>query len=425
VTEPFLALSRGTQQSQGLTDMCFVVVPHPLGMIPAAEVNAKIEKAFNEIVTAATQWKASETVTVEQEKPYPAKRVKFTGTYAELNSMFFNRKWAIGLPIIPPTPDKVEAMLKGAKHKPDEVVWVVPPRQGMLTVELVAALGVMAGAKPEHMPLLLATIEAFKKPETNWRGTSTTTAPTVPIIIISGPILDKLGITSGTGVSGAEQPVTNALGYFINLVGDIVGGSMPPELDKSTHGTSADLVAMVFAENAKANPWKQTYAEEQGFKPTDSVVTVYTAYLGGSNIDHNNTTGKGVLNGMIPGILGSPSGIGSCFADYNKPNTVDNSVGFTVLFLCPEHADTIARDFPTKQQVKEYLTRETVQPLKFYSPQRCVPPKDLKVDENTLLPRYINPESIKIVVTGGPGKQSQIWSPFPQLLRTTSVLVEE
>jgi len=405
--------------------MCFAVVPHPLGMIPAEEVNAKIDKAFDDIVVAATQWKPSQTVAIEQAKPYPAKHVKFQGTYADLNQMFYNRKWAIGLPIIPPTPEKVAEMLKGTTRKPEEVVWVVPPRQGMLTVELVAALGVMAGSKPEHMPLLLATLEAFQHPDVSWRGTSTTTAPTVPIIILSGPIVEKLGITSGTGVSGAEQPVTNALGYFLNLVGDVVGGSMPPDMDKSTHGTSSDLVATVFAENVKDNPWKQTYAEEQGFKPTDSVVTVFTAYLGGSNIDHNNVTGKGVLNTMVPGILGSPSGIGSCFADYNKPYTVDNSTIFSFLFLCPEHAATIFRDFPTKGQVKEYMVKETVQAFKYYSPERCVPPKDMVVDENTLLPRYKFPESIKIVVTGGPGKQSQIWSPFTQVLRPVSVLVKE
>lgn len=405
--------------------MCFAVVPHPVGMIPAEEVKAKVDKAFNDIVAAATQWKPSQAADVAQNKPYPAKRIKFEGTYAELNKLFFNRKWSLSLPIIPPTPEKVAEMLKGTTHKPDEVLWVVPPRQGMLTVELAAALGVMAGCKPEHMPLMLATIEAFKHPDVSWRGTSTTTAPTVPMIIISGPIIEKLGINPYTGTAGAEQPVTNALGYFINLVGDVVGGSIPPDFDKSTHGTSADIVAMVFAENDRDNPWKQSYAAEQGFKPTDSVVTVFTAYLGGSNIDHNSNTGKSLLNTLALGILGSPSGIGSCFADYNKPYTVDNSVLFTFLYLCPEHADTIFREFPTKQAAKDYLLKVTKMPKMYYAPERCVPPKDMAVDENTLLPRYTSTDSIKIVVTGGPGKQSQIWSPFTQVLKPVSVLVKE
>ena len=398
-------------------------------MIPVEEVKAKIDKAFPDIVAAATQWKATTAVASAAVKPYPAEHISFKGSYADLNKMFFDRKWSLGLPIIPPTPDKVAEMLKGTSHKPEEVLWVVPPRQGMLTVELTAALGVMAGCKPEHMPLMLAVIEAFKDPDATWRSITTTTAPTVPIVIISGPIIDKLGLNPGTGTAGAEQPVTNALGYFLNLVADVVGGSMPPNWDKSTHGTSADMVAMVFTENAKGNPWKQTYAEEAGFKPTDSVVTVFGAYLGGCNVDHNSNTGKSLLNTLSSGILGNSSGICGCLSDYKGGHQTEyekNGVVFTFLFLCPEHADTIARDFPTKQAVKDYIVKTAVQPFKFYSPGRCLPPPEFgPVTEDTLVPRFKSPDSIKLVVTGGAGKQSQIWAPFPMVVHPVSVLVKD
>ena len=99
--------------------------------------------------------------------------------------------------------------------------------------------------------------------------------------------------------------MTNALGYFVNLVGDVVGGSVPPNFDKSTHGSSADLVAMVFTENAKENPWKTTYAEEAGFKPSDSIVTHFSAYLGNANIDHDSKTGQRLLTTLSTGLLGS------------------------------------------------------------------------------------------------------------------------
>ena len=227
VTDQFVTLARGTQKSQGLTDMCFVTVPHPIGMLPKEQVDAKVDAAFGDIVKAATQWQPVKEKEAAQESPYPAKTFKFTGTYADVNKLFAKRKWSLSLPIIPPTVDRVREMLKGTKHAPSEVLWVVPPRQGMLTVELVAVLGVMAGAQPEHMPLLLATIDAMKAPEAAWRGTSTTTAPTSPLIVISGPIVEKLKLNAGTGTAGGENPVTNALGYFVNLVGDVVGGSVP------------------------------------------------------------------------------------------------------------------------------------------------------------------------------------------------------
>ena len=145
VTDQFVTLARGTQKSQGLTDMSFVVVPHPIGMLPKAEVEAKLDKAFDDIIKASINWAPSKENAAKQAAPYPAKTFKFTGTYADVNAMFAKRKWSLSLPIVPPTVDKVAEMLKGTKRDPSEVVWVVPPRNGMLTVELVATLGVMAG----------------------------------------------------------------------------------------------------------------------------------------------------------------------------------------------------------------------------------------------------------------------------------------
>ncbi len=419
VTDQFMTLARGTQKSQGLTDMCYVEVPHPIGMIPKADVETKADKAFNDIVKASISWKAGKGDMGAAVKPYPAKRMKFKGSYAEVNELFLKRKWSLGIPIVPPTPEKVAEMLKGTKRDPAEVLWVVPPREGILTVELVAALGVMAGAKPEHMPLLIATVEAFKHPDVSWRGTTTTTAYTVPFILISGPVVQKLGINAGTGVSGPLNAAPNAVGYFINLVGDIVGGSVAPEFDKSTHGGSSDFVAQVFVENDAQNPWGQSYAEEVGFKKTDSVVTVFGSYLGGANVDHDSLTGKPLLNTLALSILGNASGVTSCFADYDKPYTKNNSCVFTFIILCPEHAAQIQKDFPNKQDVKKYLIETAKMPLHLYAPQRCVPPANTPAD--ALLPRYIKPESIKFAVSGGAGKQSQIWTAFTQSIKPVSV----
>ena len=128
VTDQFVTLARGTQKSQGLTDMCFVTVPHPIGMLPKEQVDAKVDAAFGDIVKAATQWQPVKEKEAAQESPYPAKTFKFTGTYADVNKLFAKRKWSLSLPIIPPTVDRVREMLKGTKRAPSEVLWVVPPR---------------------------------------------------------------------------------------------------------------------------------------------------------------------------------------------------------------------------------------------------------------------------------------------------------
>ena len=415
--------------------MCFVTVPHPLGMISKEEVNAKVDAAFDDIVKAATAWTPAKEKQDAQVKPYPAKRFKFSGTYADVNDMFQKRKWSLSLPIVPPTVDKVAAMLKGTKRNPAEVLWVVPPRQGMLTVELVAALGVMAGAKPEHMPLLIATVEAMADPVAAWRGPTTTTAATVPVFFISGPIIEKLKLNPGTGTAGGENPVTNALGYFVNLVGDVVGGSVPPNFDKSTQGSSFDLVANVICENAKETPWDKTFAEEQGFTRDDSVVTISTSYLANANIDHDSVASEDLLNTFSAGIAGSASGIASCLtvtvpdekSPYNKPLSAwSNSVSYAVLVISPEHAATMYRDMKSKDAIRDYLVKNTVLPYKFYTKATCVPPEAFgPYDANTLIPRFTQRESIKMIVSGGPGKQSQFWVPFPQVLKPVSAKIAE
>jgi hypothetical protein len=406
--------------------MAFVEVPHPMAMIALEEIRAKAAQSFSDILRMAIEWKASEVEKKRREKPpYPAERGTFRGTYADLNQMFFKKGWSLGLPIIPPTPKAVKAMLKKTSRKPEEVVWIVPPRMGKLTVELVAVIGVMSGCKPEHMPLLLAIVKALSHPDYDWRGSTTTTAPTAPVIIVNGPILDKLGIAYSTGVLGGQQPVNIALGYFINLVGDVVGGAIPPDLDKSTLGSRGDLVALVLGENEKANPWKQSYAVEHGFKPTDDVITAFSSYPGTNNTDHFSVKGEDLLNTMSLGVAAVACGFTACLTQYDKPSTFGNEVKYVFLFLGPEHADTIYNDFPTKRAVQEYLIRNAVAPYKTYAPGLCKPSKEFgPYKEDSMIPRFTQPESIHIVVTGGPGKQSQIWPTFPTCQRPTSVLIE-
>ncbi len=247
--------------------------------------------------------------------------------------------------------------------------------------------------------------------------------------------LEKLKLNAGTGTAGGENPVTNALGYFVNLVGDVVGGSVPPNFDKSTQGSSFDLVANVICENAKETPWDKTFAEEQGFTRDDSVVTISTSYLANANIDHDSVASEDLLNTFSAGIAGSASGIASCLtvtvpdekSPYNKPLSAwSNSVSYAVLVISPEHAATMYRDMKSKDAIRDYLVKNTVLPYKFYTKATCVPPEAFgPYDANTLIPRFTQRESIKMIVSGGPGKQSQFWVPFPQVLKPVSAKIAE
>jgi hypothetical protein len=408
VTNEFIPLAKSSMESIGLADMAFVIVPHPMGMIPKEEVRVKADKTFPDIMKAATQWKPERTkIPGLGASPYPLEVVKLKGTVQDVTKMFYSKNWSIGLPFTPPTTEAVQAMLKGTSHKPSEVVWDgIPPRMGVVTVELVAANGVMAGCKPEHMPLLLSVVEAMKVAG-NWRALTTTTYPTAPLLIISGPVVNDLGIAYELGASGPEKPVNMCVGYFTNLVGDVAGGSRPPGGDMSTHGWVANTIATVVGENVDGNPWRESYAVEKGFKPTDNVVI----YAGGpppvAMNDHASIEPKDLANVMV----GSMSGINSCMS------------GGGIWMMSPEHAITLTSKGWSKKQVKEYLWEKSGRPLWQQPPMiegkcvttSCCPPEEFikkvgPLKPDTMIPVGPDPDSIQLMVVGGAGKQSLWWS---------------
>jgi hypothetical protein len=396
-------------ESFGGADMAIVVVPHPLGMIPREQVISKADAAFPEILKAATQWRPQRTkIPGLGMAPYPLEVINFKGTYAEVNKMFFEKRWSLGLPIVPPTKEAVQAMVKGTSHKPDEVVWDgIEPRMGVITVELVAANAVMAGCSPEHMPLLLAIVEAMKNPKTMWRSATTTTFPTAPLVIVSGPIVKELGIAYGTGAFGPEYPVNLCIGHFTNLIGDVAGGSRPPGGDMTTQGWTANTIGMVAGENANDSPWRQTFAEEKGFKPTDNVVI----FAGGPPPINQNDHASSEPRDLAEVMAYTMNAVGSsrCF-------------GSGMWLLGPEHAETLASQGWTKKDVKEFLWKTARAPFWAQPPMAagkcatttCCPenfPKDFgPVTPDTMIPAVLNPDSIELIVVGGPGKQSMWWT---------------
>lgn len=401
-TTEFLGLSKNTALSQGAADMCFLVVAHPMGMIPLGDIQKKAKDAFPEILKAATEWKPVAKLP-PMKPPYPAERFTFKGTVEDLNKFFFEKGWSLGLPIIPPTPERVAKMLKGTSHKPDEVVWIVPPRMGALTVELVAVHAVMAGCKPEYLPVILAAIEAMSEPIYNWRGATTTTGTVGPMLLINGPIVKELGIAYGQGAAAGGYHPNVSIGYTINLIGDIIGGSKSPEVDKSTFGSPADIVAWVFGENEDANPW-ESYAVEHGFKPTDNVITMKNVYPTIDMPDHSSSTPEAHMTWWKHRVtpLGSPL----CL----KP-------GEFFFVLAPEQARMLAKAGWTKDKFRKTLWKEARAPLSTWGTgtEMCgigpVPKEFSPATPDTLIPITLTPEEIEIVVAGGSGKHSQVFTP--------------
>ncbi len=402
-----------------MAEQSWVVYPHPMGMIKLEEIRAKADSMFPTLLKAAIQWKPTGAKLASAKPVYPAEIIDFKGTEADVLDLYFKNGWSSGVPIIPPTPERVAAMLKGTSHKPDEVVGYMAPRMGAVTVELVATHAVMAGCKPEHMPVLLSIAEILVRPE--YRGPTTTTNPTAPFVIVNGPIRDKLGISYGTGAAGGFYRPNVCMGLVTNSLGDVIGGSKPPDVDKATLGWPGNIIAYVIGENEEQNPWGPLHVE-RGFKKDEDVVTIIHTEIPDNHDDHNSSKGIDLLR----------------FMAFDMKRIGQNSRWFcdcdVIQVLSPEHAATIFNDgYKTKDQVRQYLWENAVNPIYAFEENGKGNARNIEAASKllgkpatpeTLVPMIKEPARIQIVVSGGAGKHSQYVSNFGgQTPRLVSVAV--
>ena len=183
-----------------------------------------------------------------------ARRVEIAQHEDEIEAMYA-RGWSDGLPLVPPTEQRVLAMLEGTTRAPDEVVATVPPDLVPCTVEKVAVNAVMAGCKPEYLPVVLAAVEAACTDEFNMHGLLATTMPAGPVIIVNGPIRREIGMNTGINVFGQGNRANSSIGRALQLVVRNLGGGRPGEVDRATHGNPGKL-GFCFAEDEEGSPWE-------------------------------------------------------------------------------------------------------------------------------------------------------------------------
>jgi hypothetical protein len=409
-TTELVGLARDTSVGDGAPDISFVVIPHPVAGISEQELRAKADRLFPELLTAATSWKPTGTTIPSQKSPYPAEVFTFTGTVSDINNLFLSKGWALGLPIVPPTSERVASMLNGTMRKPDEVLGQILPRMGAVTVEIVAVHAVMAGCKPEYMPALIATVEAMLSADANWGAINTTTGTVGWLIVFNGPIVKEIGIATDTGASGKMHHANASIGYAVNLISAAVGGSAPPKVDKSSFGGPADYVAWILGENEGKLPkgWEPLHVS-RGFQKGDSVVTVFGAYPPVDLTDHWSKTVSDNLDALRS--LATPR------IDSGGPCRPDKARNDYFLILGPEHAALAQQADMNKEQYRKAFWETARQPISWY-PKACINMPDvekyygIKPTLETLLPITDKPEHINIMVGGGAGRHSLFFAPF-------------
>jgi hypothetical protein len=319
--------------------------------------------------------------------------------FAEINDLFYKRGWSDGLPIVPPTKERVEAMLKGSDLSGGFLIATLDPMGGEATVEKIAVNAVMAGCRPEHMSVLIAAVEAVAAPEFNLRGLATTTNPDTPMIIISGPVAKDLDINAGSNALGRGWRANATISRALHLIVQNIGGSWPGITDMSVLGHPGEF-SMMLAENEEANPWSPMRME-LGYPKMANVVTVLGAE-GTQSILGLSHDSEGYLKLVADNLAGM-----------DRP-----SRSVVLLIIAQDTAKMLARDEWTKEKIVRYIQDNARIPFSKYKKKFIdtglarllggVPSWVFETkDPNALVPVPVI-DQLLVLVAGGPGEKSMI-----------------
>jgi len=306
---------------------------------------------------------------------------------------WFERGVTDGLPVIPPSRARVDAMLAATERPRDELVAQVPPNFGRATVEKLAVNAVMAGCRPEYFPVVLAVVEAACDPVFTLHGQSGTTNAASPLIIINGPIRQALEVNCAAGVFGPGYRANATIGRALRLVMINLGGTRAGQISMSTMGHPGRYTYCI-GEYEEASPWEPLHVE-RGFAPTDSAVTLYSGEGPFTINDHLSRSAS-----QLAASLGwSAAGIWNhkSFPLY----------GHTLFVVGPEHARTLGEERWSKQDFRRFLYDTIRRPARELLPgpdgAETGRLKDL-LDGRTgeeRIPKFPSLEEIVIVVAGG------------------------
>ena len=327
-----------------------------------------------------------------------ASRFEIDAAPGALQDWFEEKGFTDGLPVVPPTPELVAAMVAASGLPAGDEVAAVAPSYAMATVEKIAINAVMAGCKPAYMPVIVAAVRAMAKPEFNLAGIQGTTHPVAPLVLVNGPIREKLGINCSSGVFGQGYRANATIGRAVRLVLMNIGQGLPGRTDMSTLGSPAKF-SFCAGENEERSPWEPCHVEH-GFAREDDAVLVHGGEAPHNIQDHGSDNPDDLLK-TVASVMGTMG---------------NNNVGLggeMMLVLGPEHAAILARGGLSKNDVRDELHRR----LRFrfdaigtrlrdwYRNRRpavnCGP--DVKE-----IAYFDDPKQILIAVAGGPGLHSVV-----------------
>ncbi|MBI4321066.1 MAG: hypothetical protein HY675_21460 [Chloroflexi bacterium] len=326
-------------------------------------------------------------MSVEYEVLSPSGMV-FKGNLREVNSLFYEKGWGDGWPIMPPTEEAVAEMLAGTDLPPGHVVAEMKPRLGQVTVQKIAVNAVMAGALPTHMPVLVAGAQALMDPGSSFGAEEISAGSCAPFWIVSGPIRKDLHVNSGAGALSPGDIANAAIGRAMGLIIRNTGGARNGIEDVGVFGNPGKY-SMVIAENEEESPWEPLHVE-QGFSREHSTISVMFSNTSTQLIPYGSDM-DGILNAVVSNVLPGRQGL-------------------LCLTLIPTHAKALANSGWTKKEIAGFIAEYARVPAYRHPGYASVeerrdstawqqPPHNAE-DCMAILS---GPDSIRIIVAGGPG----------------------
>ncbi len=307
--------------------------------------------------------------------------------------VWFERGMTDGLPVVPPTRERVERMLGGTGRSSEQLLGEMPPNYGRLTVEKVAINAVMAGCRPAYLPVVIAAAECACDPAFNLHGVATSTHFSAPLIIVNGPVRSRIGLNCGFGVFGPGYRANATIGRTLRLLMINIGGAKPGEISMSTFGHPGRYTYCI-GENEEASPWPP-YHVECGFAPAASTVTLFAGEGPHGISDHASRTAPalaGSLGWSMAGLWNSKH-----FPLYSH----------TLLVVGPEHAQTFAVAGWSKADLKRHLYETIRRPYRELLPDadhgeatnlrhgRTAPAPE------AMIPKFPSTDELHVLVAGG------------------------
>lgn len=406
---------RSIARAEGLNATRLVEVPPPnIAIHEPEQVRSLAETLIGKVIAALTGEAAATPGAPPAARPVAAvqsspRDIVFSGDLSAVNEHFIKDVWCDGLPIVPPTIDLVEAMLAKTDRKPDEVIGILKPKNLQATVWKIAVNGVMAGCKPEYMPVMLAVIEAIADPRFGIEHAGSTAGWT-PLILLNGPIAKELGFASAQGVMLPQTQANMTVSRFLRLCMVNIAGYRLGETDMASFGRN---YYPVLAEAEDLSPWPPS-STDRGFAAGDDVVTVQSADV----ISHSFLS-VGSAEQQLKHIAYEVSReLGGSILYHMEHFGGEVS---PIICLSPLVANILAKAGYSKDDVRKYLFENARVPAWQFDDRlnrsqsglnlhiavregRLDPMFAASDDPNRLVPVVHKPEEFYIVVAGGPDR---------------------